>query len=408
MIKAGVWRLMIDIKDKKDCCGCGSCMQSCPSNCIQMLEDREGFRYPVVKKELCIECGSCHKSCPVSKGVLRDRARDVPAAYAAVNKDREIRNVSSSGGVFTLFSQYILEKRGIIFGAAMTEGCKRVIHVGIENEKDLGMLRGSKYVESDIGNTYKYAEKELKQGRMVLFSGTPCQIAGLKAYLKNDYDNLLLVEIICHGVPSPQLWRKHVSYIEKKLGSSSAEVNFRKKTSQFSREHGRLLLWMKAENNKVYQAFEDKDPFYCFFLRNLCLRPSCYHCHFKGENSRADITIGDFWGRERVVPDFETEGDLSLVLLHSEKGKMVFEAVKEDMKIQQTEYKAAVAYNSAYIRSVHCPEDRGQFFDDLHVFSYQKLIRQYSGRSIHVKLRSVLGKSGLLSFVRGIERKVGL
>lgn len=394
---------MIWIKDKKDCCGCGSCSQSCPSSCIQMLEDEEGFRYPVIKTELCTGCGTCKKNCPMQQATLKSRNLELPDVCAAVNKDPKIRKDSSSGGVFTLFAKDVLDKKGIVFGAAMAEDCKRVVHIAVEKEEQLSALRGSKYVESDIGDTYSRAETELRQGRTVLFSGTPCQIAGLKTYLQKDYDKLLTLEVICHGVPSSLLWRKYLAYIGEKLRASIAQVIFRAKDPG---EGNRLLMWMKAENDRVYQAFEDEDPFYCFFLSNLCLRPSCYNCRFKGNNHVADITIGDFWGGNKIVPGFGKEGDTSLVLLHSEKGKVVFSSIKENLELCWTKYGEAMEYNSAYLKGVECPSKREQFFSDLAVMPFRKLVRKYRRRSVRTKLRSLLEKWKLLGFFRNLKNKL--
>lgn len=197
---------MIDILDKKDCCGCSSCVQRCPKQCITLKEDNEGFLYPIVNKEICISCGLCEKVCPVlSQGEPRKPLK----VYAAKNQDEEIRRQSSSGGVFTLLAEQVIREGGVVFGAIFDENWE-VKHDFAETIEGLAPFRGSKYVQSRIDDNYKKAERFLNQGRKVLFSGTPCQIAGLKRFLRNEYDNLLTVDFVCHGVPSPGVWRQYL------------------------------------------------------------------------------------------------------------------------------------------------------------------------------------------------------
>lgn len=391
---------MIEIEDRAECCGCGACSQICPSKCIHMTADEEGFLYPVVNKELCIECGICEKICPILNSVLGDGYFKEPLACAAVNKDKSIRRESSSGGVFTLLSEYVLSKKGIVFGAAMSKDYESVIHIGVEDVRGLGLLRGSKYVQSEIGDTYQCARGELEKGRLVLFSGTPCQIAGLKGYLKKDYENLFTVEVICHGVPSPALWKKYLFYIRKKLKASISQVIFRHKSSLGG---SRLMMCIKASNGKVYKAYEEEDPFYCFFLKNFCLRPSCYRCHLKKQRHMADITIGDFWGGDKVVPGFGEEGDMSLILIHSDKGKKVFNSVKESMEIRWTEYEKAISYNSAYTESVLRPKERDRFFIDLENVSFSKMVKKYRKLGLKIKLRCMLEKLHLLNVIKHVK-----
>lgn len=194
---------MIELKDKKNCCGCASCVQRCPKHCISLIEDEEGFLYPKVDLETCIDCGLCEKVCPV---LNKDEKREPLAVYAANNKDEEIRKSSSSGGIFTLLAENIISRGGVVFGARFNEKWE-VVHDFVEKTEDLTLFRGSKYVQSKIGDTYYKASLFLKEGRQVLFSGTPCQIAGLRKYLRKDYDNLLTIDFICHGAPSPGVFR---------------------------------------------------------------------------------------------------------------------------------------------------------------------------------------------------------
>ena len=203
------------------CCGCSACMQACPKKCIIMKIDLEGFWYPKIKKSLCIDCHYCEKVCPVLH--LLKKTDKTPVAYAAYSNEEYKRLNSSSGGIFTHLAEYILGEKGVVFGASFNEDYKSVKHILVENENDLGKLRGSKYLQSDINETYKIAKEKLDSGCLVLFTGTPCQIEGLICFLQKDYENLLLVDVVCHGVPSPKIWRDYL----KKFGDSIKKVSFR-------------------------------------------------------------------------------------------------------------------------------------------------------------------------------------
>lgn len=369
-----------------------------------MEVDEEGFRYPEIKDCLCMQCGICKKVCPmVDEGlILNDFSQ--PIAYAAINKDREIKKRSSSGGIFTAVANSILSQKGIVFGASMDTNCKKVIHIGVEKESDLDFLRGSKYVQSDIHNVYQYIDAELEKGRKVLFSGTPCQIAGLKKYLKNEKDNLLTIEVICHGVPSPMLWEKYISYIEKKLKSFVSEVKFR--DNSFCKIAGRLVMHIKSVNGKNYVAYEEEDPFYSFFLKNFCLRPSCYQCRFKGNNHMVDITLGDFWGSNFIAPYFCKDENLSLIFLHTDKGRYIFENIKKNLECCDVRYQEAIIYNPSYVNSVLRPKERELFFVDLENLSFRDVIKKYHRQSIKSKLWIILEKNYLLDVVKRIKRMI--
>lgn len=276
------------------CCGCSACTNICPENCIIMTENSEGFRYPVIHREKCVDCGLCEKVCPV---LHQSHSEDLCEAYGAITNDIDILLRSSSGGIFTELSTSVLNNGGCVFGAAFTKDFHSVKHVMIENVEGLSELRGSKYVQSDIGKSCQKARAQLEKGRQVLFSGTPCQIAGLRNYLGKEYDNLLLVDIICHGTPSPALWTKYLTAVETQLGGKASYVSFRHK------EHGwrRLGMELPFETGKRYFKELGEDPFLKIFMKNYCLRESCYDCRVKETGSAADITIGDFWGVEHVA-----------------------------------------------------------------------------------------------------------
>lgn len=302
---------MVEIFDKHNCCGCAACVQACPKQCISFDEDEQGFRYPLVNKAECIDCGLCEKVCPC---LNQDEARKPLKVYAAINPNEAIRMKSSSGGIFTMLAETIIDDGGVVFGARFDENWE-VIHDYTETKEGLEAFRGSKYVQSRIGETYKQAHEFLNAGRKVLFSGTSCQIAGLKKFLRKEYDNLLTVEVVCHGVPSPRVWR---SYLKDKFDVSQiSHISFRDKST------GWLDFSLKIEQNGKQTFVEpmSRNIYMKAFLRDLSLRPSCYNCPSKSGKSHAAIALADFWGHQLINPsEFDNMGT-SLVLAYTDKGK---------------------------------------------------------------------------------------
>ena len=303
---------MIEIVEKKDCTGCYACVNICPQQCISMEVDNEGFWYPKVDNENCVQCKLCIYCCPINQRAAV--GEQFPDAYACRNKDDEIRLGSSSGGVFYLLGRHALDNGGVVFGARF-DSHFHIVHGWTETEEGLLEFMGSKYVQSKIGDSYKHAEAFLRQGRKILFTGTPCQIAGLKSYLRKEYSNLLCVDFICHGVPSPKAWIKYLHFQEERTGSAVQRVAFRSKTSGW-RQFSVCLCF--ANNAQYLQRF-DGDPYMNAFLHDLSLRPSCYSCRFKTLIRQSDITLADFWGIEHVCPEMDDNKGTSLVLVNSEK-----------------------------------------------------------------------------------------
>lgn len=296
--------------------------------------DKEGFLYPQVDVTRCIDCGKCEKVCPELVEAGEGKATGV---YAAKNPDDEVRRASSSGGIFTLLAKYVLAENGVVFGARFDKDWN-VVHDYTESKEGLGAFRGSKYVQSRTGETFKQAERFLKAGRKVLFSGTPCQIMGLKRYLRREYDNLLTVDFVCHGVPSPLVWRK---YIEETLVRQDEKIQFRPTLNHlFSDEmpliegisfRDKCLGWEKfsfaltlskvttaGEKNTVSLSSIFYDNAYMqAFLANLTLRPSCYACPAKCGRSGSDVTLGDFWGIGKIAPELDDDRGCSLLIIKS-------------------------------------------------------------------------------------------
>ena len=306
---------------KELCCGCESCVQSCPKHCILMVTDQEGFQYPAINEEECINCGRCKKACPVLNSLdLKDEKRKIFAAFSLQDK---IRLNSSSGGIFSLLASEILSQGGVVFGAAFDSKWD-VHHIKIEKEEDLPKLRGSKYLQSRIEKTYGEVEAYLKQGRKVLFSGTGCQIAGLKQYLQYDYQYCYMIDVLCHGVPSPLVWKKYLSEKEKQAGACAKHVQFRDKGISWNSYRTKITF----DNNKQYIKKFSQDTYMRLFLENIDLRPSCHNCMFKSVERCSDLTIGDAWGIEHVMPEFDDGKGTSLVIIQSLKGQELFEKIR--------------------------------------------------------------------------------
>lgn len=343
---------MIHIQDKHNCCGCSACVQACPKQCISFDEDANGFRYPLVNRELCIECGLCEKVCPM---LNRNYAVNPQLVCAAINPLEEVRLKSSSGGIFTMLAEKILAKNGVIFGArfnnqwdvlhAFVEKPQNIEYISINSNysKLIAPFRGSKYSQSIIGETYKQTRDFLKADRKVLFSGTGCQIAGLKLFLQKEYNNLLTVEIACHGVPSPKVWSEYVNYIAD--GQPVSAIVFRDK------RQGWNCNGISFEGNRAEIMYEQasKNDFMQCFLNDLCLRPSCSNCPSKSGASGADILIGDFWGISSMHPEIYDNKGCSLVIANTAKGKQFFESL--GCKYIETSYEEAYRFNPCIVKS---------------------------------------------------------
>lgn len=379
---------MIDIQVKELCSGCGVCASLCPKDCIAMVPDEEGFLYPRVNKELCIGCGLCKKRCPVINKT--QRTGDEVTSFAARAKDEEILSKSSSGGIFTLLAKSVLSKGGVVFGAAFCHDLS-VKHTYVEDEAELNQLQGSKYVQSRIGESYKQAKAFLEDGRQVLFTGTPCQIGGLYALLGKDYENLITQDIICHGVPSPMVWQSYVATLETEMGARLQEVRFRDKRFDWKN----YSLFYSFENGVQYNRSRNEDLYFRAFLMNMCLRPSCHQCAFKDKHRQSDITLADFWGIENVCDAFDYKNGASLVMVNSQKGKELFEALSQQMVVGQVDFEKAIAFNSAMLNSSPRNENREKFMKTVEQKGFigaKKLLQISLFKKIKGKVSSILKK----------------
>lgn len=362
---------MIEIQNKTKCSGCHACQSICPKQCIKMVEDEEGFLYPSVVEEECIRCGLCEKVCPILHPLQNDRTESDICAYAAYTKNEEIRKNSSSGGMFTEISRWVIERQGVVFGAAFDKSFQ-VHHMYAETKEGLEKICGSKYVQSIIGDSYIQAKRFLDEGRWVLFTGTPCQIGGLLKYLPKSYEKLLTQDIICHGVPSPLVWQKYMEYQEGQSGGELAYINFRNKAKGWNPYY----VEMNFSGGKEYLQISGKDLYMRTFLSDLCLRPSCYDCRFKKKVRSSDFTLADFWGIDNVLPEMNDNKGTSLFLVNSDKGRKVFADISERLVFKQVDTDSAIQYNPSILTSVKKPAKRSAFMSEVEK-SFEKAVKLY-------------------------------
>lgn len=390
---------MIQIQEKSKCCGCHGCAQVCPKQCIEMIPDAEGFCYPKVDESRCIRCGLCEKVCPVLTANLDDPEKK-PAAVAARNLDEAVRKESSSGGVFTLLARQVIARGGVVFGAAWTEDFRAVRHIAVRTEEALTKLRSSKYLQSTIGDCYAQAKACLSRGEQVLFSGTPCQIEGLRSFLRKDYDNLLCVDLVCHGVPAPAVWRRYLAECEEKNGAKVKDVTFRDKSTGWKS----YCITLNFENGKKQSLPVSGEPYMRAFLANACLRPSCHDCRFKKRCRESDLTLADFWGVEDVCPQMDDDRGTSLVLVHSSAGEAALAAVREQLKLEAVELDAALHQNPSAVVSSKVHENRAAFLESLDSMAFPAAVKHWLPRKVSPKERlyNALQKAGMVDTVKKI------
>lgn len=348
---------MIDIKSKYNCTGCGACYNKCPKKCIDMIEDTEGFLYPVIRKELCVNCNSCSLVCPILQKSV-EQPDNQPEVFLAYSYDEEIRKNSSSGGIFFEIARYILNSGGVVFGCSFDSEFL-VHHIGIDSIEQLCQLVGSKYLQSRTEKTYKEVKELLVEHKPALYVGTACQIAGLKKYLGKEYEELYTVDILCHGVVTPKLWRKYLDELEYKYNSKVEEISFRNKYYGWKK----FSLCIRFNNNHEYMKTFSKDKYMQMFLSNICLRPSCYACKFKGIPHEADITIGDAWGVQIHSPEMDDDKGTSVLITNTTKGRILFNSIAQRIRTKEMELDIALPTSADSRKSVKESIKRERFFE---------------------------------------------
>ncbi len=352
---------------KEECSGCTACKNICPTNAIEMIEDEEGFKYPHINKEKCINCKACEKICP---NIKKDEKNDIKSVYGVKHKNDKERVTSRSGAAFVALSDYILKCKGVVYGAELGKDFS-VFHNRAETKEQRDKFKGSKYIQSDMKDVIQNIKEDLKNNRKVLFTGTPCQVAGVEIVIPEKYkENLYTCDLICHGVPSKKIFFEFLKYIEKSTGEKIKEFNFRDKK----------FGW---EPHYETFKFEDGQELTTQYFRNLfyghnILRPACHKCNYANTHRPADITIADFWGVDKVAPEFMDEKGVSLVIINNEKGKEIFENVKSDFDIINVTKEDCIKYTYTLNNPTPRPDTREKFWEDYKKKDFSEIIEKYA------------------------------
>jgi coenzyme F420-reducing hydrogenase beta subunit len=339
------------------CCGCGACCNICAKNAIQMNPNEEGFLYPVIDDQQCVDCGLCLSVCPTHS---KEEILNYPlSSFAAWSKNDKIRFESSSGGVFSVIAEQILDSGGVVYGAAWGKDLK-LTHICVEHVDQLGQLRGSKYLQSDIGSCYSEVKKHLHDGRRVCFCGTPCQIAGLKLFLRKDYDNLITLDFVCHGVPSQKIFDLFVADIESRKNVCLDKYNFRDKTiNGWACNSSSSGLETESKIRKTFVFDMAMSSYMNLFMKGMISRESCYSCDFSQKRRCSDFTLGDFWGVTDVFPEFKNVSNgVSMLLVNTQKALAFLSDIEEDIILHDCSVDIIASYNSNLNQPTYRPKDR--------------------------------------------------
>lgn len=368
------------------CTGCTACSVVCPKEAIHMIDDDYGAKYPVIDERLCIGCNLCEKRCPVLQVERKEHGdADVLAVYAVQTKNAGLREDSSSGGLFSLLARQVLSENGVVIGCAMSEDCYSAHHIFVEDEEGLSLLRGSKYVQSDLKDTISRAVNFVKSGRKVLFSGTPCQVAGLSSALNHrEYDNLLLVDFICHGVPVPFAWENYIRSREKAADSKAKRVRFRSKENGWKA----YSLAIDFEDDSQYVGKVTEDAYLKGFIQNLYLRSSCYKCVNKGNAYFSDMTIADFWSVGKYLPDYDDNRGTSLAILHTRKAESFLELCKDQARMERVA--GVLSGNQSYHYPVPKNPLRIRVLQEMKRRPLVSVLERYYGKSLISRVRRKL------------------
>lgn len=355
----------------ENCTGCGACVQRCPKQCISWTTKEFDFRYPQVDEATCINCGLCEKVCPIDKEL---KAPIVQKAYAAVHKDSSVLGKSTSGGAFTALADAIFSQGGVVYGAAMLNGMQ-VKHIRTENRTALAELRSSKYLQSDTGTTYQMVEQDLKQGKVVLYSGTPCQIDGLKCFLRKEYENLYTADIVCHGVGSQAYFDKYMEFAKERYGKIKV-LRFRSK-EYAGWSCGGVVVVVGTSNSEKKIPYRDFDNYYySYFLSGDIYRKCCYSCKYANTKRVGDFSLGDYWGVEALNLPLQTENGCSLLLVNNERAEKLLETIVDLDKVETTIEQAAHC-NKQLNEPSRLPESRQKRIEEYESMSGQQIQKVY-------------------------------
>lgn len=373
---------MEEIIKRNRCTGCTACMNNCPKGAISFKEEKDGFKYPVIDQDKCIDCGLCKKNCPV---LNTKKNESLNKCFVGYNKNSSERLNASSGSIFSLIANYILDNGGVVVGAAFNENhCLK--HIAIEKKDNLWPLRKSKYLQSDLDHIFSYIRGQLKT-KKVLFVGTPCQVAGIKSFIKNN-DNLITIDLFCHGVPSPKLFTKYVKELEDTNNDKLINYDFRDNSTGWDSYSNRATF-----KNKEIITNRRKNEYMQLFLSDIALRESCYNCNFKLGNKYSDLTLGDFWGVKKYYPEMYIKEGVSAIIINTEKGVNVFETLKDDIKYKACKIEEIISGNNSLKVSCKMPKNRGNFFNDLDIMDFYNLSKKYKkNQTILDKIKKIIKK----------------
>ena len=365
---------MISITNKVDCCGCNACGDICGKHAISFVTDNEGFWYPEVNKELCVDCGLCDKVCPIQNKANHVERYSEPNVFAAYTKDEAIRLDSTSGGIHSMFALKMYEKDAYVGGAVYNPDhtCSQIVDNNLER---LPEIRSSKYLQSNAEGVYKEIRSLLKEGKNVFFCGCPCQIHALYNFLGKEYENLVTCDFICRGVNSPKVFLKYMEMLERQYGAKATEIKFKNKKWGWHN----FSLRVNFENGEEYCKDRYHDLFFIGYLQaGNFTRPSCYGCHFKGFPQKADITLADFWGIEKIDKTMDQDKGTSLVMVNSDKGQALFDSIKEKIEWRQFTMDDAREGNPAMEESLSSAKpNREAFFNDLDKLPFEKVAAKH-------------------------------
>lgn len=377
---------MEKIIDRTRCTGCTACAMICPKNAIIIQKDNEGFGYPIINQKKCIDCGLCKRTCPV---LNTEKNAAINKCYVAYAKDSKMSKGTSSGGIFSVIAKNVLENEGIVIGAAFNKN-NELYHIAVNKNEDLDRLKGSKYLQSDLNNIFHYIKENINQ-KKILFVGVPCQVAGLKAFLQRDYKNLICIDLICHGVPSPKLFEKYLKELEELKKDKIVMYNFRDKSTGWDTYSNTIIF----EREKVKEP-NTKNKYMRIFLSNAPLRESCFNCNFKLGNKYSDITLGDFWGVKKYYPEMYNKKGVSAVIINTENGTDIFEKIKDELEYKPCKIDEIINGNPSLTESARYYGKRLDFFRDLDKCSIRELEKKYVKKEkFIVKL-----KNRIIYFVR--------
>ena len=371
------------------CTGCTACQSSCPVEAIEMVKNAKGFLYPEINQKICIDCARCKNVCPI---LNQKNKKSLGKTYAGYTKDSLAHKKSSSGGIFAELAKWVLEQSGCVYGAAFDQSMI-LRHIRVTSLNDLDSILGSKYVQSDLGHVFADVRADLKDDQLVLFCGTSCQVAGLKSYLGHEYSNLLTADLICHGVPSPEMFQIYLSQV---VSDKVTDYQFRNKDRGLKKQETLIvgetgeLLRQPTQENKYYQGF----------LKNLYIRPSCHSCTFKGLNRVSDFTLGDYWAVREYDPDLANDYGTSCIIVHSPKGEEILSRLQERLKIKPANLKNVTVWNDCYERSVGMNPEEPAFYELIRTVSFEEAVTQLCGETRQTRDASKIQK--LRSFISRI------